>query len=47
MNTYNLLLENDCSFYFMYRINKYEWKFLLERQFLINMPTHERNYAIR
>ena len=36
MNTYNILLQNDCSFYFMYRINKYEWKFLLERQFLIN-----------
>ena len=36
MNTYNVLIQNDCNFYFMYRINKYEWKFLLERPFLIN-----------
>tara|TARA_B100000902_G_scaffold384216_1_gene424091 strand:+ start:812 stop:1381 length:570 start_codon:yes stop_codon:yes gene_type:complete len=31
------LLQNDYNYYFMYRINKYEWKHLLERPFLINI----------
>ena len=37
MNTNIVLLMNDYNFYFMYRINKYEWKYFLERPFLINI----------
>ena len=37
MNINIVLLMNDYNFYFMYRINKYEWKYFLERPFLINI----------
>tara|TARA_A100001015_G_C15035286_1_gene735806 strand:+ start:2027 stop:2557 length:531 start_codon:yes stop_codon:yes gene_type:complete len=42
MNTNIVLSMNDYNFYFMYRINKYEWKYFLERPFLINIQ-HNTN----
>ena len=37
MNNNIVLLMNDYNFYFMYRINKCEWKYFLQRPFLINI----------
>ena len=44
MNTNNTILQNDCNFYFMYRINKYEWKYFLDRPF-ITTTTQDNIYG--